>query len=142
MQKTNFSRIIYQLNNLLFGFLSDTWKSKSIGLISVLTGYFLFANFLTKFISEGKNELIMVPIIIVFFETIIRIKPSSRSKFYYRYLVHNDIIINLLSILNMSMIIASIKHVIIYLFLVFFICIITNSLMILYNFSFIPGVFV
>ena len=82
MQKTNFSRIFYQLNNFLFGFLSDTWRSKSISLISVLTGYFLFANFLTKFISEGKNELIMVPIIIVVIEIIIRIKPSSKSKFY------------------------------------------------------------
>ena len=82
MQKTKFSRIIYQLNNVLFGFLSDSWRSKSIGLISVLTGYFLFANFITKFISEGKNELIMVPIIIVFIEIIIRIKPSSSSKYY------------------------------------------------------------
>ena len=87
MQKTNFSRITYQLNNLFFGFLSDTWKIKSIGLISVLTGYFLFANFLTKFISEGKNELVMVPIIIVFIEIIIRIKPSSSSKFYYIWTV-------------------------------------------------------
>ena len=83
MQKTNFSRITYQLNNLFFGFLSDTWRTKSIGLISVLTGYFLFANFLTKFISEGKNELIMVPIIIIFIEIIIRIKPSSSSKYFY-----------------------------------------------------------
>ena len=82
MQKTNFSRITYKLNNLLFGFLSNTWKSKSIALISVLTGYFLFANFLTKFITEGKNELIMVPIIIVLLEFIIRIKPSSKSKFF------------------------------------------------------------
>ena len=83
MQKTKFSKITYQLNNLFFGFLSDTWRSKSITLISVLTGYFLFANFLTKFISEGKNELIMVPIIIVFIEIIIRVKPSSSSKLYY-----------------------------------------------------------
>ena len=82
MQKTNFLRITDKLNNLFFGFLSDSWKSKSIGLISVLTGYFLFANFLTKFISEGKNELIMVPIIIVFIEIIIRIKPSSSSRLY------------------------------------------------------------
>ena len=87
MQKTNFSRITYQLNNLFFGFLSDTWSAKSIGLFSVLTGYFLFANFLTKFISEGKNELVMVPIIIVFIEIIIRIKPSSNSKFYYIWTV-------------------------------------------------------
>tara|TARA_B100000123_G_scaffold220848_1_gene169312 strand:- start:12 stop:338 length:327 start_codon:yes stop_codon:yes gene_type:complete len=87
MQKTNFSKITYQLNKLLFGFLSNTWRSKSISLISVLTGYFLFANFLTKFISEGKNELIMVPIIIVFIEVLIRIKPSSSSKFYDIWLV-------------------------------------------------------
>ena len=87
MQKTNFSRITYQLNNLFFGLLSDSWRIKSIALISVLTGYFLFANFLTKFISEGKNELIMVPIIIVFIEIIIRIKPSSNSKFYYIWTV-------------------------------------------------------
>ena len=82
MQKTNFLSITSQLNNLFFGFMSDSWRSKSIGLISVLTGYFLFANFLTKFISEGKNELIMVPIIILFIEIIIRIKPSSSSRFY------------------------------------------------------------
>ena len=87
MQKTNFSRITNQLNKLFFGFLSDTWRSKSISLISVLTGYFLFANFLTKFISEGKNELIMVPIIIVFIEIIIRIKPAASSNFYYLWTV-------------------------------------------------------
>ena len=87
MQKTNFSRITDQLNNLFFGFLSDKWRSKSISLISVLTGYFLFANFLTKFISEGKNELIMVPIIIILLEFIIRIKPSSKSKFFYLWSV-------------------------------------------------------
>jgi len=87
MQKTNFSRITFQLNTLFFGFLSDTWRSKSISLIAVLTGYFLFANFLTKFISEGKNELVMVPIIIVFIEIIVRIKPSSNSKFYYLWSV-------------------------------------------------------
>ena len=87
MQKTKFSKFTNKLNNLFSGFLSDTWRSKSISLISVLTGYFLFANFLTKFISEGKNELIMVPIIIVFIEIIIRIKPSSGSKFYYIWTV-------------------------------------------------------
>ena len=87
MQKTNFSGITNQLNNLLFGFLSDTWRSKSIAIISILTGYFLFANFLTKFISEGKNELIMVPIIIIFIEIIIRIKPSSNSRFFYLWSV-------------------------------------------------------
>ena len=82
MQKTKFSRINDQFNNLLFGFLSSSWKSKSINIISVLTGYFLFANFITKFISEGKNELVMVPIIILIIELIIRIRPSHKSNFF------------------------------------------------------------
>ena len=47
----------------------------------------MFANFLTKFISEGKNELIMVPIIITFIEIIIRIKPASRSGLFYIWTV-------------------------------------------------------
>ena len=82
MQKTKFSKINNQLNNLLIGFLSSSWKSKSINIISLLTGYFLFANFITKFISEGRNELIMVPIIILIIEIIIRIKPSSGSSLF------------------------------------------------------------
>ena len=82
MQKTKFSIKNDQFNKLLFGFLSSSWKSKSINIISVLTGYFLFANFVTKFIKEGRNELIMVPIIILIIEIIIRIKPSSSSNFF------------------------------------------------------------
>ena len=82
MQKTKFSRINDQFNILLFGFFSSSWKSKSINVISVLTGYFLFANFITKFISEGKNELIMVPIIILVIELIIRIRHSQNSNFF------------------------------------------------------------
>ena len=82
MQKTKFSQINDQFNNLLFGFLSSSWKSKSVNIISVLTGYFLFANFATKFISEGKNELIMVPVIIIIIEIIIRVRPSSDSSLF------------------------------------------------------------
>ena len=82
MQKTKFSKINDQFNNILIGFLSSSWKSKSINIISLLTGYFLFANFITKFISEGRNELIMVPIIILIIEIIIRIKPSSDSSLF------------------------------------------------------------
>ena len=82
MQRTKFSRINDKFNNLLFGFLSSSWKSKSINIISVLIGYFLFANFITKFISEGKNELIMVPIIILIIELIIRVRPPSKSNLF------------------------------------------------------------
>ena len=82
MQKTKFSRINDKFYDLLFGFLSSSWKLKSINLLSVLFGYFLFANFITKFISEGQNELIMVPIIMLIIELIIRLKPVTKSSFF------------------------------------------------------------
>ena len=82
MQNTRFSSISNKISKLLFGFLASNWKSKSINIISILFGYFLFANFITKFISEGKNELIMVPIIIFIIEFIIRIRPSSKSQLF------------------------------------------------------------
>ena len=87
MQKTKFSGIYDQFNNLLFGFLSSSWKSKSISIISVLSGYFLFANFITKFISEGRNELIMVPIVMIIIEVIIRVKPSPSSNLFKVWLI-------------------------------------------------------
>ena len=82
MQKTKFSKINQQFNELLFGFLSSSWKSKSINIIFVLTGYFLFSNFVTKFISEGRQELIMVPILILIIELFIRIRPSANSSLF------------------------------------------------------------
>jgi len=83
VQKTRFSILSKRFAELLFGFLDLSWKDKSINIISFLIGYFLFANFITKFITEGKNELVMVPIIILIIELIIRSKPNTNSSIFY-----------------------------------------------------------
>ena len=82
MQKTRFTVFYDSLNLVFLGFLKSSWKDKSLNLLSILFGYFLFANFITKFISEGKNELLMIPVIIILFEVIIRIKPPRNSNIY------------------------------------------------------------
>ena len=82
MQDTIFSDISDKFASLLFGFFASSWRTKSIKLLSILFGYFLFANFITKFISEGKNELIMVPIIILIIEVIVRTRPSRKSNIF------------------------------------------------------------
>ena len=91
MQKTRFTFFYDSLNSLIFGFLKSSWKDKSLNILSILFGYFLFANFITKFISEGKNELIMIPIIIVLFEVIIRMKPQRISKIYLLWMLLDKI---------------------------------------------------
>ena len=49
--------------------------------------FVLYPSLLVIFLSEGKNELIMVPIIILIIEIIIRIKPSASSNLYYLWTV-------------------------------------------------------
>ena len=87
MQKTRFNIFFDSLNLILFSFLKSSWKDKALNLLSILFGYFLFANFITKFISEGKNELIMIPVLIILFEIIIRMKPLSKSNIYSLWMI-------------------------------------------------------
>ena len=91
MQKTRFTVFFDSLNLLFLGFLKSSWKDKSLNLLSILFGYFLFANFITKFISEGKNELLMIPVIIILFEVIIRMKPPRNSNIYLVWMLLDKI---------------------------------------------------
>ena len=91
MQKTRFTVFYDSLNLVFLGFLKSSWKDKSLNLLSILFGYFLFANFITKFISEGKNELLMIPVIIILFEVIIRMKPQSNSNIYLVWMLLDKI---------------------------------------------------
>lgn len=91
MQKTRFTVFYDSLNLVFLGFLKSSWKDKSLNLLSILFGYFLFANFITKFISEGKNELLMIPVIIIIFEIIIRMKPLRKSNIYFLWMLLDKI---------------------------------------------------
>ena len=87
MQNTRFTVFYDSLNLVILGFLKSSWKDKAFNLLSILFGYFLFANFITKFISEGKNELLMIPLIIILFEFIIRMKPLRKSNIYFLWML-------------------------------------------------------
>jgi len=91
MQKTRFSVFYDSLNLLFLGFLKSSWRDKSLNLLSILLGYFLFANFITKFISEGKNELLMIPVIIIIFEIVIRMRPKRNSNIYLVWMLLDKI---------------------------------------------------
>ena len=91
MQKTRFAVFFDSLNLMSLSFIKSSWKDKAINLLSILFGYFLFANFITKFISEGKNELLMIPVIIILFEIIIRMKPQTKSNIYFVWMLLDKI---------------------------------------------------
>ena len=88
MQKTRFSSVFNKFDLLFFGFFRSSWRSKSLGLLSILGGYFLFNNLISNFISDlNNNKLIVVPLVIIFFEIIIRIKPKHNSVFFIYWTV-------------------------------------------------------
>tara|TARA_B100000945_G_scaffold201472_1_gene162012 strand:- start:13 stop:339 length:327 start_codon:yes stop_codon:yes gene_type:complete len=87
MQRTRFSFISEKLNILIFGFLRSSWREKSINLLSIFLGYFLFTNIITNYISRFENKIFLVPIIIILFEMIIRFKPSTKNNSYYFWLI-------------------------------------------------------
>tara|TARA_B100000212_G_scaffold39026_1_gene25269 strand:- start:90 stop:416 length:327 start_codon:yes stop_codon:yes gene_type:complete len=91
VQKTRFTVFFDSINIVFLSFIKSSWKDKALNLLSILFGYFLFANFITKFISEGKNELLMIPIIIILFEIIIRIKPLRKSNIYLLWMLLDKI---------------------------------------------------
>ena len=91
MQKTRFTLLFDSLNIVFLGFIKSSWKDKAFNLLTILFGYFLFANFITKFITEGKNELLMIPVIIIFFEIIIRTKPLRKSNIYLLWMLLDKI---------------------------------------------------
>ena len=91
MQKTRFTVFYDSLNLVFLSFLKSSWRDKALNFLSVLFGYFLFANFITKFISEGKNELLMIPVIILIFEIIIRMKPLKQSNVYLLWVLLDKI---------------------------------------------------
>tara|TARA_Y100000589_G_scaffold186842_1_gene176903 strand:+ start:233 stop:559 length:327 start_codon:yes stop_codon:yes gene_type:complete len=91
MQKTRFTILFDSLNLVFLGFIKSSWKDKALNLLTILFGYFLFANFITKFITEGKNELLMIPVIIIIFEIIIRIKPLRKSNMYLLWMLLDKI---------------------------------------------------
>ena len=82
MQKTRLFFIYGRLNTLFFGFFRSNWKTKSLNVISILIGYFLFTNLVSNYLSKFNNKFLVVPLLILFFEVIIRLQPSRRNKFY------------------------------------------------------------
>ncbi len=91
MQKTRVFYIFDKISNTFFGFLKSSWKIKSANLISIFFGYFLFTNLITNYLSKINNKFILVPLLILAFEIVVRIKPNSNSKIYFYWLMIDKI---------------------------------------------------
>tara|TARA_Y100000589_G_scaffold328667_1_gene373303 strand:- start:3868 stop:4194 length:327 start_codon:yes stop_codon:yes gene_type:complete len=91
MQKTRVFFIYKNISNLILGFLKSSWKEKSVSLISIFSGYFLFTNLITNYLSKFNNKVVVVPILIIIFEIIIRVKPRLNTNLYFYWSIFDKI---------------------------------------------------
>ena len=74
MQNTNFQNYLSRLGSYLSTSLVGPWRRRCIGIISLLTGYYLGSNLTVYFLQEVGQRPIVVFIMVLLVELLIRIR--------------------------------------------------------------------
>ena len=79
MQKTKFSEFVYSLVRILNPFITDSWRNRSVVLISLLFGFYFTNSTLSFLLDKSVNTIILAILILLFME--ISIRTSNLSNF-------------------------------------------------------------
>ncbi len=79
-QKTTINKIVSSLAKNLSLSFSGPWRTKVIGIISLLLGYYLSSSYISYLLNTDSNRLLVLIIVIFMIESIIRF----RSKFFLK----------------------------------------------------------
>ena len=78
MQKTNFRKFIDSLDSFLNPIIVNSWRKRSILLISLLIGYYLTNSFLSFLLDKSFNTIYLAIILLLIMELSIRITLISK----------------------------------------------------------------
>ena len=82
MQKTSFKKFIDSLVNLINPIIIDSWRKRSILLISLLLGFYVTNSFLSFLLDKSFNTILLAIILVLIMELLIRTTLLSKfSKF-------------------------------------------------------------
>ena len=79
-QDTNFSRLINRLFNFLSTSLIGPWKTRSLGILSLLIGFYLASNVIVYFFEKSNNRVLIVLILVVITELLIRFRNTINKE--------------------------------------------------------------
>tara|TARA_Y100001970_G_C14257791_1_gene876910 strand:- start:10905 stop:11234 length:330 start_codon:yes stop_codon:yes gene_type:complete len=77
MQQTRFYKLSSYLLESINSIIADTWSIKSIKIISLFLGFYFCSTFLSNYLGVSQQKFLFAPLLIIFFEIIIRLKPRN-----------------------------------------------------------------
>ncbi len=90
MQKTRLNKYTDSVLNYLSPLIRDTWKKRSILLISLLAGFYLTNSFISYFLDIPINTTFLAVIVVVLMELAIRVMWFSNNKLrIFRLAINN-----------------------------------------------------
>ncbi len=92
MQKTNLRVFIENITLNLSPLISDSWRLRSIILLSLLSGYYLTNSFISYLLGKNFNTIFLAILIVLVMEIIIRTRLLSiYSKLSFFILIINNL---------------------------------------------------
>ena len=77
--KTSYSEFIKGISSEFTSSLTGGWRKRSIGLLSLLFGYYLASSLSAYYLQRTGQRVIIVPIIIIFIELLVRLRRLIRQ---------------------------------------------------------------
>ena len=90
LQKTKLDNFINKILILFSTALVGPWKKRSIGLISLLVGFYLGSNLTVYFLEALGNRALVVLIIALIIEILIRLRTTVKSESWPTYWLSID----------------------------------------------------
>ena len=92
MQKTRFRDFINYLINYLNPLISDTWRKRSISLLSLLSGFYCTNSFISYLLDKAFNTVFLAIFIVLIMELSIRsLLLSKKARISILLLIINNI---------------------------------------------------
>ncbi len=90
MQRTRLDNFLTLISRCLFDFLIGPWRRRSLGLISLLTGFYLGSNLTVYYLVKTGQRPLVVILMLFIIEILIRLRSSINTNKWPVYMVAID----------------------------------------------------
>ncbi len=85
---TQYQRITKRITSSIFFSVIGSWRKRSLGLITLLLGYYLGSNIISYLINTTNTKLIILILLLFFVELIVRIRTKFRISNTFNYHIY------------------------------------------------------
>ena len=90
LQNTKYDSLLKKVGSYISQTIVGPWKRRSIGLIMLLTGYYIGTQVTSYFIQQTRQRFLVVILMVIIIELMVRARNRVRAGFLPLYLVVLD----------------------------------------------------